>query len=140
MALCFVWPCHSSWDCGKHLHYNGISYQQGDEGRLPSTIHSVFHVQVLLTTRNIFIVNLAMSDLLLCTITMPLTLADITTKYWPFGADSGMVKSIYGITKTFQILLVTFNDYPRPSKTFQDFLNIFEILRSYAQILCLLIN
>ena len=43
--------------------------------------------QVHLTTRNIFIVNLALSNLFLCTFTMPLTLADLTTKFWPLGAN-----------------------------------------------------
>ncbi|GFG31924.1 hypothetical protein Cfor_08080 [Coptotermes formosanus] len=37
------------------------------------------------TARNMFIVNLAVSDLLLCLITMPLTLVEILTKYWPLG-------------------------------------------------------
>ena len=46
-------------------------------------------IQVLLTTRNIFIAILALSDLLLCTFTMPLTLMDIITKYWAFGEDLG---------------------------------------------------
>ncbi|CRK92098.1 CLUMA_CG005664, isoform A [Clunio marinus] len=34
---------------------------------------------------NIFIVNLAISDLLLCLVTMPLTLIEILSKYWPLG-------------------------------------------------------
>jgi neuropeptide Y receptor len=37
------------------------------------------------TARNMFIVNLAVSDLLLCLITMPLTLMEILTIYWPLG-------------------------------------------------------
>ena len=44
-------------------------------------------LQVLLTPRNIFIGNLALSNLLLCIFTMPLTLADLLTKYWPLGKD-----------------------------------------------------
>lgn len=32
-----------------------------------------------------FIVNLAVADLLLCTVTMPLTLMEILTKYFPLG-------------------------------------------------------
>ena len=36
--------------------------------------------KVMLTTRNIFIANLAISDILLCTFTMPLTLVDLLTK------------------------------------------------------------
>ena len=38
-----------------------------------------------MTTRNIFIANLAISDILLCSFTMPLTLADLVTNYWPLG-------------------------------------------------------
>lgn len=32
-----------------------------------------------------FILNLAISDLLLCTVTMPFTLMEIVTKYFPWG-------------------------------------------------------
>ena len=46
-----------------------------------------YDYQVLLTTRNLFIANLAISDLLLCTFTMPLTLMDLLTMYWPLGED-----------------------------------------------------
>ena len=42
-------------------------------------------VQVLLTARNIFIANLAISDLLLCLFTMPLAMMDIITKFWVLG-------------------------------------------------------
>ena len=48
-------------------------------------------VQVLLTSQNIFIANLALSDLLLCTFTMPLTLLDLLNKYWPLGPDMDTV-------------------------------------------------
>jgi neuropeptide Y receptor len=41
----------------------------------------------MLTTRNIFIANLAVSDILLCAFTMPLTLVDLITKYWTLGPD-----------------------------------------------------
>jgi hypothetical protein len=43
--------------------------------------------QVMLTTRNIFIANLAVSDIFLCAFTMPLTLVDLITKYWTLGPD-----------------------------------------------------
>ncbi|KAI1289132.1 Neuropeptide F receptor [Halotydeus destructor] len=36
--------------------------------------------------RNAYIVNLAISDLLLCLFTMPFTLLQIALKYWPLGA------------------------------------------------------
>ena len=37
------------------------------------------------TARNVFIVNLAISDLMLCLITMPLTLVEILYVTWQFG-------------------------------------------------------
>ena len=52
-------------------------------------------MQVMLSTRNVFIANLAISDLLLCTFTMPLTLQDLLTKYWPFGPNMDTVHYNY---------------------------------------------
>ena len=46
----------------------------------------------MFTTRNIFIANMAVSDILLCSFTMPFTLMDILTKYWTFGQN--MVRQI----------------------------------------------
>ncbi|CAO1435415.1 unnamed protein product [Diamesa serratosioi] len=46
------------------------------------------------TARNMFIVNLAISDLLLCLVTMPLTLIEILTKYYPFGTSVVLCKLI----------------------------------------------
>lgn len=46
------------------------------------------------TARNMFIVNLAVSDLLLCLITMPLTLMEILTKYWPLGRQAFICKML----------------------------------------------
>ncbi len=37
------------------------------------------------TARNVFVVNLAISDLMLCLITMPLTLIEILYVTWQFG-------------------------------------------------------
>ncbi|KAG9511280.1 Neuropeptide F receptor, partial [Fragariocoptes setiger] len=39
----------------------------------------------MLSARNIFIVNLAISDLLLCVFTMPFSFIEISTKIWPMG-------------------------------------------------------
>lgn len=47
--------------------------------------------------RNAYIVNLAISDLLLCLFTMPFTLLQITLKYWPLGEwtmSSSVIMSI----------------------------------------------
>ena len=41
----------------------------------------------MMTTRNVFIANLAISDILLCLFTIPLALVDIITAYWNFGPD-----------------------------------------------------
>lgn len=37
------------------------------------------------TTQNLYIVNLAISDLLLCFFTIPFSLVEIATKFWPYG-------------------------------------------------------
>ncbi|GIY87757.1 neuropeptide F receptor [Caerostris extrusa] len=37
------------------------------------------------TARNVFIINLAISDFLLCVFTMPFSLVEITVKFWPLG-------------------------------------------------------
>lgn len=37
------------------------------------------------TSQNLFIVNLAISDLLLCFFTIPFSLFEIATKFWPYG-------------------------------------------------------
>jgi hypothetical protein len=39
------------------------------------------------TSRNLFIINLAISDLLLCFFTIPFSLVQISAKYWPFGKN-----------------------------------------------------
>ena len=48
----------------------------------------------MLTSQNVFIANLAMSDLLLCLVTMPLTLLDLLTKYWPLGPHINTVGNV----------------------------------------------
>ena len=45
---------------------------------------------MLRTPRNIFIANLALTDILLCSFTIPLTLVDVLTAYWELGPE--MVK------------------------------------------------
>ena len=41
----------------------------------------------MLTPRNVFIVNLAVSDILMCSFTMPLVMVDLLTNYWPLGQN-----------------------------------------------------
>ena len=50
----------------------------------------MFYAQMAATTRNVFIANLALADLLLCLFTIPLTLIDLVNKYW--GLAPGMVR------------------------------------------------
>lgn len=57
-------------------------------------ILSVVRKPAMRTPRNLFIVNLAVADLLLCTVTMPLTLMEILTKYFPLGNNIFICKLI----------------------------------------------
>lgn len=60
------------------------------------------------TARNLFILNLAISDLLLCLITMPLTLMEILTRYWPLG-DNAFACKIIGTSQATSIFVSTFS-------------------------------
>ncbi|XP_054089903.1 neuropeptide F receptor isoform X3 [Zeugodacus cucurbitae] len=55
---------------------------------------AVVRKPIMRTARNLFILNLAISDLLLCVITMPITLLEILSKYWPFGMFEVICKSV----------------------------------------------
>lgn len=46
---------------------------------------AVIRKPAMRTARNVYIINLAISDLLLCLFTMPFTLMELSTKYWPMG-------------------------------------------------------
>ncbi|XP_065351512.1 neuropeptide F receptor [Cloeon dipterum] len=52
------------------------------------------------TARNLFIVNLAVSDLLLCLVTMPLTLMEVLTIYWPLGTHQLPCKMLGALQAT----------------------------------------
>ena len=56
----------------------------GSVGNL-MVIYAVARNPAMRTARNVFIVNLAVSDLMLCLITMPLTLIEILYLTWQFG-------------------------------------------------------
>ena len=45
------------------------------------------------TERNMYIANLAISDLVLCLFTMPFSLLEIVAKYWPLGEWSGLLRA-----------------------------------------------
>ena len=61
--------------------------------------------QVMLTTRNIFIATLAVSDILLCSFSMPLTLVDILTNYWTLGQNMASWKSSLKHPESYVLLL-----------------------------------
>ena len=50
-------------------------------------IYTSIKNKILNTARNLFIVNLAVSNLLLCLFTMPLALTDLIHTYWPINDD-----------------------------------------------------
>lgn len=52
------------------------------------------------TARNMFIVNLAVSDLVLCLVTMPLTLMEELTIYWPLGTHDLPCKMLGALQAT----------------------------------------
>jgi neuropeptide F receptor len=52
------------------------------------------------TARNMFIVNLAVSDLVLCLVTMPLTLMEELTNYWPLGTHDLPCKMLGALQAT----------------------------------------
>ena len=59
-----------------------------------------------MTTRNILIAILAISDLLMSTTSIPLTLVDILYKYWPLGEEmSWLCKGCFKNSKPPLILL-----------------------------------
>ena len=60
-------------------------------------ILAVVRQPAMRTLRNTFIINLAVSDLLLCLVTMPLTLMEIITKYWPLGDSVMSCKMVGGL-------------------------------------------
>ena len=46
------------------------------------------------TARNVFIINLAASDLFLCLATTPLTVVELLTQYWPLGNSPLLCKMV----------------------------------------------
>lgn len=58
------------------------------------------------TARNVFIINLAISDLILCLATTPLTLVELLTQYWPLG-NTPFVCKLVGTLQTTSIFVST---------------------------------
>ncbi|KAF0306734.1 Neuropeptide F receptor [Amphibalanus amphitrite] len=59
-------------------------------------VTAVLRKAAMKTARNMFILNLAVSDLILCLITMPLTLMEILSRYWPLGGDTAFLCKLFG--------------------------------------------
>ena len=49
------------------------------------------------TSRNLFIINLAISDLLLCFFTIPFSLVEISVKFWPFGLFALIITLLWNV-------------------------------------------
>lgn len=57
-------------------------------------VAAVIRQPAMRTARNVFIINLAISDLLLCLVTMPLTLVELLSQYWPLGDQPFLCKLV----------------------------------------------
>ena len=60
-------------------------------------ISAVARQKTLRTARNAFVINLAVSDLLLCLVTIPLTLVEILNGHWPLGDSVVSCKAAGGL-------------------------------------------
>ncbi|KAH9515873.1 Neuropeptide Y receptor [Dermatophagoides farinae] len=67
------------------------------------------------TSQNLFIVNLAISDLLLCFFTIPFSLFEIATKFWPYGVTMcKLVQALEGTSifvSTLSIIAIALDRY-----------------------------
>nr|XP_027197463.1 neuropeptide F receptor-like [Dermatophagoides pteronyssinus] len=67
------------------------------------------------TPQNLFIVNLAISDLLLCFFTIPFSLFEIATKFWPYGVTMcKLVQALEGTSifvSTLSIIAIALDRY-----------------------------
>ncbi|XP_030370155.1 neuropeptide F receptor [Scaptodrosophila lebanonensis] len=78
---------------------------------------AVLRKPIMRTARNLFILNLAISDLLLCLVTMPLTLMEILSKFWPFGSCAilckmiAMLQALSIFVSTISITAIAFDRY-----------------------------
>lgn len=70
------------------------------------TIAAVCRNPQMRTVRNFFILNLALSDFFICTVTAPITLYTVLFVFWPFGTASC---KIVGSLQGFNIFLSTFS-------------------------------
>lgn len=69
-------------------------------------VMAVIRKPAMRTARNVFIINLAISDLLLCLVTMPLTLMELLSQYWPLG-DTPFACKLVGTLQATSIFVST---------------------------------
>ena len=80
-------------------------------------VSAVAHQPKLRTQRNVFIINLAISDLLLCLVTTPLTLIEIVNDHWPLGDSeagckaSGGLQAVSVFVSTLSITVIALDRY-----------------------------
>ncbi|VDD98026.1 unnamed protein product, partial [Enterobius vermicularis] len=77
------------------------------------TIWAVARYPQMRTTRNFFILNLALSDFFVCIITAPITLYTVLHVFWPFGKVScklaGSLQGFGVFLSTFSITAIAFD-------------------------------
>ena len=89
---------------------------------------AVIRKPTMRTLRNTFIINLAVSDLLLCLLTMPLTLMEILTKHWPLGNSvisckiAGGLPAVSIFVSTISITVISLDRYQLIVYPTQDYL------------------
>ena len=64
-----------------------------------------YHKQLLNTTHNLLIATLALSDLLLCGITLPTNIWELLNRQWPFGANSKTLCQLFKAAEKFPLFL-----------------------------------
>ena len=81
---------NSTWSCGKYYFNLEMFQKQSKWNNLFLLVHMFYFInlqlQLLKHTRNILIMNLAISNILLCIFTMPVSMLDLIHNYWPLGA------------------------------------------------------
>ncbi|KAF2357866.1 G protein-coupled receptor rhodopsin-like [Trinorchestia longiramus] len=69
----------------------------------------------LRTARNLLLFNLAVSDVLLCVLTMPLTLLELVTQHWPLGVAAcraaGTLQAVAVFSSTLTIVVIALDRY-----------------------------
>ncbi|KAH7732319.1 FMRFamide-related peptide activated G-protein coupled receptor [Aphelenchoides avenae] len=79
------------------------------------TVLAVLRNPQMRTVRNFFILNLALSDFFICTVTAPITLYTVLYMFWPFGTSlckiAGSLQGFNIFLSTFSIAAIAFDRY-----------------------------